>query len=410
MDSSRRGAAPGDTPKDPEALQHLTTPASAASAVVPKRVERDVVPVGAADTTEGQGETAADSEDEMCATSATLKRPLDDSGELDGASSTNSQEPPAKAPQGRRLSIKPKPKVPTDRMLADKAKENSGGKQDANDLVAGETPTKRALGLEKAQGRRNHIDKVYCNGTLASDKETIERAFFAYYQSLFAVRKANVALGLPIRTSTAKFFALGLNNTLEEMVEAHLTAQYERLSRTPAGRYTLAEAGIRFAPALSPKINISSGQRAHLKILPIPRNMNPTYHTERRIERAKALHSRFETNTKTAYVDAAELNGHQGFSVAVSRGCRPTLIAAQTDVPLTCRSIPTATKQRKRAVTSLYPYLDHGGQPEPASSASKSAVASNLAQTRLLGFRLCSVFPSLAGVIKQRRLRFRPPQ
>lgn len=62
----------------------------------------------------------------------------------------------------------------------------------ANDLAAGETPTKRALGLEKAQGRRNHIDKVYCNGTLASDNESIERAFAAYYQSLFAIRKANV--------------------------------------------------------------------------------------------------------------------------------------------------------------------------------------------------------------------------
>ncbi|KAH7981646.1 hypothetical protein HPB52_000421 [Rhipicephalus sanguineus] len=97
------GAAPADTPKVPEALQHLTTPASAPSAVGPERVETDVVPVGAAETTEGQGETAADSEDEMCVTSATLKRPLDDSGELDGASSTNSQEPPAKAPQGRRL-------------------------------------------------------------------------------------------------------------------------------------------------------------------------------------------------------------------------------------------------------------------------------------------------------------------
>ncbi|KAH7981786.1 hypothetical protein HPB52_001096 [Rhipicephalus sanguineus] len=64
----------------------------------------------------------------MCTTSATLKRPLDDSGELAGASSTNSQEPPAKAPQGRRLSIKPKPKVPTDRRLADKARENRAGK------------------------------------------------------------------------------------------------------------------------------------------------------------------------------------------------------------------------------------------------------------------------------------------
>ncbi|KAH7986298.1 hypothetical protein HPB52_025071 [Rhipicephalus sanguineus] len=72
------GVAPRDTPKEPEALQHMITPASAPSAVGPKRVERDVVPVGAADTTKGQGETAADSEDEMCATSATLKRPLDD--------------------------------------------------------------------------------------------------------------------------------------------------------------------------------------------------------------------------------------------------------------------------------------------------------------------------------------------
>ncbi|KAH7948090.1 hypothetical protein HPB52_018442 [Rhipicephalus sanguineus] len=123
-------AAPADTPKVPETLQHSTTPASAPSAVEPERVETDVVPVGTADTTEGQGETAADSEDEMCVTSATLKRPLDDAGELDGASSTNSQEPPAKAPQGRRLSLKPKPKVPTDRRLADKAKENSAGKQD----------------------------------------------------------------------------------------------------------------------------------------------------------------------------------------------------------------------------------------------------------------------------------------
>lgn len=62
----------------------------------------------------------------------------------------------------------------------------------AKELVAGETPTKRALGLEKAQGRRNHIDMVYCNGTLASDNETIRRAFSAHYQTLFAFRKANV--------------------------------------------------------------------------------------------------------------------------------------------------------------------------------------------------------------------------
>ncbi|KAL3248240.1 hypothetical protein MRX96_056647 [Rhipicephalus microplus] len=123
-------AAQADTPKFPETRQLSTTPASAPSAAEPERVETDVVPVGTADTTEGQGETAADSDDEMCVTSATLKRPLDDSVEQDGASYTSSQEPPAKAPQGRRRSLKPKPKVPTDRRLEDKAKENSAGKQD----------------------------------------------------------------------------------------------------------------------------------------------------------------------------------------------------------------------------------------------------------------------------------------
>ncbi|KAL3245583.1 hypothetical protein MRX96_017889 [Rhipicephalus microplus] len=109
------GKCVADTPKFPETRQLSTTPASAPSAAEPERVETDVVPVGTADTTEGQGETAADSDDEMCVTSATLKRPLDDSVEQDGASSTSSQEPPAKAPQGRRRSLKPKPKSPVGR-------------------------------------------------------------------------------------------------------------------------------------------------------------------------------------------------------------------------------------------------------------------------------------------------------
>lgn len=130
-------------------------------------------------------------------------------------------------------------------------------------------------------------------------------------------RVYKVALGLPIRTSTERLLALGLNNTLEEMVEAHLTAQYERLSRTTAGRYTLSEAGIRYTPTITPKTNISPVQRTHLKIFPIPRNMNPTHHTERRVERAKALHTRFATNNKAAYVDAAEIQGRHAFSVAV---------------------------------------------------------------------------------------------
>ncbi|KAL3214144.1 hypothetical protein MRX96_007270 [Rhipicephalus microplus] len=61
-----------------------------------------VIPMVAAGTTKGQGETAVDSEDEMCVTNNTLKRSLDNFGERNGASATKSQEPPTKAPQGRR--------------------------------------------------------------------------------------------------------------------------------------------------------------------------------------------------------------------------------------------------------------------------------------------------------------------
>lgn len=52
-------------------------------------------------------------------------------------------------------------------------------------LAAGETPTKRILGIEKAQSRRNQIIEIEWKGRLSAEKEDVERAFFEYYQSLF---------------------------------------------------------------------------------------------------------------------------------------------------------------------------------------------------------------------------------
>ncbi|KAH7962190.1 hypothetical protein HPB52_014881 [Rhipicephalus sanguineus] len=78
--------------------------------------------------------------------------------------------------------------------------------------------------------------------------------------------------------------------------------------------------------------------------------------------------------------------------------------------------IPATWQSCIRATDVQYLLAPHfcakwrGCSTPTASSASKKAVASNLVQTRLLGFRLCSVFPTLADVIKQRRLRFRTTQ
>ncbi|KAL3188956.1 hypothetical protein MRX96_003105 [Rhipicephalus microplus] len=101
-----------ETHKVPENRQHFTIPTSAPSTVEPERVEMNLLLGVAAGMTGGQEKTAANNEDVMCVTNATLKRSLDDSGELKRASATNSQEPPANGPQTRRLRLKPKPKVP----------------------------------------------------------------------------------------------------------------------------------------------------------------------------------------------------------------------------------------------------------------------------------------------------------
>lgn len=62
----------------------------------------------------------------------------------------------------------------------------------AERLAMGETPTKRALGIEKARVRQNTIDKIEWEGRTSSKKEDIHQFFFEYYQQLFAYRPCNL--------------------------------------------------------------------------------------------------------------------------------------------------------------------------------------------------------------------------
>lgn len=56
----------------------------------------------------------------------------------------------------------------------------------AGRLMAGETPTKRALGLEKRNARRNEIVEIEYGGVVSREGSEIERAFYDYYSTLFA--------------------------------------------------------------------------------------------------------------------------------------------------------------------------------------------------------------------------------
>lgn len=62
----------------------------------------------------------------------------------------------------------------------------------ADRLIAGEAPTKRALGMGKKYARRNDIAEIEQNGSITSDSVEIERAFFDYYSALFSYTPVNV--------------------------------------------------------------------------------------------------------------------------------------------------------------------------------------------------------------------------
>ncbi|CAN7984904.1 unnamed protein product [Ixodes hexagonus] len=54
------------------------------------------------------------------------------------------------------------------------------------------------------------------------------------------IRKAfKIALGLPLYAATDKLLAMGVHNTFQELIQAHLASQQERLALTPTGRTVL---------------------------------------------------------------------------------------------------------------------------------------------------------------------------
>ncbi|KAH7948152.1 hypothetical protein HPB52_018793 [Rhipicephalus sanguineus] len=123
------GSASTDTHKLSEIPQHSTSPVITPSVAEPVPVEQEAVPVEADEAAEFQVETSG-SGDDMSVTTATLKRARDETEEMDKTSSTTSEEPPAKTPQGRRFTLRPEPKISTDKRPADKTKQKNAGKQD----------------------------------------------------------------------------------------------------------------------------------------------------------------------------------------------------------------------------------------------------------------------------------------
>ncbi|KAH7936993.1 hypothetical protein HPB49_006996 [Dermacentor silvarum] len=106
-------------------------------------------------------------------------------------------------------------------------------------------------------------------------------------------------------TGTHKLMALGISNTVSELIEATLTDQYERLSLTHAGRAVLQQVGISPTRAAPNYIDLTPEYRQNLRIPPIPKRMHPEHHAERRADRARQFEKRFSGRPDVTYTDAS---------------------------------------------------------------------------------------------------------
>lgn len=126
------------------------------------------------------------------------------------------------------------------------------------------------------------------------------------------IRKAyKQALGLPVSTSTERLLRLGIHNTADELIEAHLTNQRARLGVTETGRAILSRlrlsAPLDHPPALTG--NLPHEVRKNITVHPLPRNMHPVHHVDRREARAQAIYKIYGNQPTTAYTDAASYPG-----------------------------------------------------------------------------------------------------
>lgn len=133
------------------------------------------------------------------------------------------------------------------------------------------------------------------------------------------LRKAyKQALGLPPNTATAKLLALGVHNTVAEHIEAHLISQRERLTQTAPGRQVLRRLNYPVSTSGHKRtVKIPSELRDKINVAPIPRNMHPDHHPERRQARANTLQERFGKHPDSRFTDAAKYTGRPAMSISV---------------------------------------------------------------------------------------------
>ncbi|KAK8774648.1 hypothetical protein V5799_010818 [Amblyomma americanum] len=123
------------------------------------------------------------------------------------------------------------------------------------------------------------------------------------------------ALGMPIYSSTQRLLDMGAHNTVQELVEAHLSNQRIRLSHTEHGRTVLRKIGWQIEP-VPIKAALPDDWKTTIPTKPLPRNMTPGKDGEKRTARPKAIARKLEENRRLLYADAS-LRKHSDHAAVV---------------------------------------------------------------------------------------------
>ncbi|KAH8042465.1 hypothetical protein HPB51_023475 [Rhipicephalus microplus] len=111
------------------------------------------------------------------------------------------------------------------------------------------------------------------------------------------------ALGVPIYSSTLRLLDMGAHNTVEELIEAHLSNQRIWLSHTEHGRAVLHKIGWQIEP-VPIKVALSEDWKTTMQTKPLPRNTTPGKDDERCTAQANAMARKLEENPRVMYADA----------------------------------------------------------------------------------------------------------
>ncbi|KAH7946255.1 hypothetical protein HPB49_022238 [Dermacentor silvarum] len=112
---------------------------------------------------------------------------------------------------------------------------------------------------------------------------------------------------------------MGIYNTESELFQAHYMNQVIRLARTKAGRTTLEALGINPPTEVASKRSLPPEWQQDIVTRPLPRNMHPVHHENRRAARAKA-YDKYSDQAGVFFVDAAGPLHYRSTATVVHRG------------------------------------------------------------------------------------------